>query len=87
MGSSNKICKIVRIVFWIIWPLLGSGFIKHVPAETNRRGSPLEANGSPNTFPWQWIKQSNARTIGDGDLYSVRLEAGSVQEDEEVTDS
>jgi hypothetical protein len=30
------------------------------------------------TLPWQQIKQSNTRTIRDGDLYSVHLEVSSV---------
>jgi CRISPR/Cas system CMR subunit Cmr4 (Cas7 group RAMP superfamily) len=32
------------------------------------------------TIARQRIKQNNTRTVGDGDLYSVRLEVSSVQE-------
>jgi hypothetical protein len=52
---------------------------EHVPAATNRRGSPLLANGLPNTFPWQRIKHSYTWTVGDSDLYSVLLEVSSAQ--------
>jgi hypothetical protein len=41
-------------------------------------GPPLLGNGSVSTFPRQRI-ESNTRTGGDGDLYSIRLEVSSVQ--------
>jgi hypothetical protein len=52
-----------------------------------KRNSIVSQRLAKHTFPWQRIKQNNAQTVGDGDLYSVRLDFSLVQESSVASDS
>jgi hypothetical protein len=55
-------------------------FDNMLPPSEQARKSIVSQLLAKHTFPWQRIKQSNTRAVGNCDLYSVLLEVSSVQD-------